>query len=149
MKLEEFRKIKQEMKELFNKFEEMNEEEKENEEITEQIVQKFYELQSKLLESDLSSIPFEECKGITLSFDGELDFSKTHANIDFSLLEDIYFDSINLTGCNVRGIDRLDFDENTFDEPDKISPKEESLSVNDNNLKYVFKPHSVTVIKFA
>jgi len=40
-------------------------------------------------------------------------------------------------------------DENTFDEPDKISPKEESLSVNDNNLKYVFKPHSVTVIKFA
>jgi len=116
MKLEEFRKIKQEMKELFNKFEEMNEEEKENEEITEQIVQKFYELQSKLLESDLSSIPFEEWKGITLSFDGELDFSKTHANIDFSLLEDIYFDSINLTGCNVRGIDRLDFDENTFDE---------------------------------
>ncbi len=38
--------------------------------------------------------------------------------------------------------------ENTFEEPDKIKPNECELSVNDNQLKYTFAPHSVTVLKF-
>ena len=40
-------------------------------------------------------------------------------------------------------------DENTFDEPDKISPKEDFAALTDNKLQYEFKPHSVTIIKFS
>lgn len=39
-------------------------------------------------------------------------------------------------------------DENSFDEPDKIKPVEKQVSVENNELQYVFEPHSVTVLRF-
>lgn len=137
MNLEQFRQIKQAMLNIFNRFDEMEKSGVQSEQLqaeVEQMVQEYYRLQAQLLDSDLSSIPFEEWEGLTLMSEDELDFSKTHANIDFSLLKDIGYESINLSGCNVKGIDALNFDENTFDEefikshpeyfPDETVPKE-------------------------
>jgi len=39
-------------------------------------------------------------------------------------------------------------DENSFEEPDKIKPVEKQVSVENNELQYVFEPHSVTVLRF-
>ena len=137
MNLEQFRHIKQAMLNIFNRSDEMEKSGVPSEQLqaeVEQMVQEYYRLQAQLLDSDLSSIPFEEWEGLTLMSEDELDFSKTHANIDFSLLKDIGYESINLSGCNVKGIDALNFDENTFDEefikshpeyfPDETVPKE-------------------------
>ncbi len=80
--------------------------------------EKYTSLQDRLLSSDLSDIPFEEWQGLYIfPSDGKLlDLSKTHANIDFSLLAAApIYDSINLQGCNIRGIQALKYDETTFD----------------------------------
>ena len=67
--------------------------------------QEYYELQTKLLSYDLSDIPFIEWQGFNIYSDEnhEVDFSKTHANIDFELIN---FSSskglLNFTGCNIR-----------------------------------------------
>ena len=67
--------------------------------------QEYYELQTKLLSYDLSDIPFIEWQGFNIYSDEnhEVDFSKTHANIDFELIN---FSSskglLNFIGCNIR-----------------------------------------------
>jgi len=137
MNINDFRQIKQALINILNRFDEMEKSGVESEQLqaeADQLVQEYYRLQAQLLDNDLSSIPFEEWEGLTLFSDDELDFSKTHANIDFSLLKDIDYESINLSGCNVRGINSLNFDENTFDEefiknhpeyfPDESVPKD-------------------------
>ena len=143
MTIEEFRQIKNSLLAILNKWEEhyKNKQKNNDNEFTEEdelfqqnILRDYLEQQSKLLNSDLSAIPFEEWKDITLLSENELDLSKTHANIDFSLLKEISYESINLKGCNVRSLENLDYKEDTFDEefkqnnpeyfPDKSLPKE-------------------------
>jgi len=137
MNLETFRIIKTEIINILDRFdalEKSGEDYKPYQSEIESKTKRFFELQSQLLESDLSSIPFEEWKGLALIVEDELDLSKTHANIDFSLLRYIYYDTINLDGCNIRGLEALHFDENTFSEdfirshpdlfPDETVPKE-------------------------
>ena len=78
-----------------------------------ELLSDYNSLQEKLLSCDLSDIPFEEWDGLYLVVDN-LDLSKTHANIDFSILKGVSFSSISVDGCNIKGIEVLDYDENTF-----------------------------------
>ena len=113
MTLTEFRKIKNSMLNLIELIEQRYGSKNQSEE--EKNLREYNSLQDRLLSSDLSDIPFEEWQGLYIFTDGELDLSKTHANIDFSVLAGIEYDSINLQNCNIRGIQALDYDENTFD----------------------------------
>ncbi len=81
------------------------------------------ELQDLLLSCDLSNIPFEEWTDFTILSDKDhyVDFSKTKANIDFSIIH--YYGNANFVGCNVRHLDdikkilrRQDFDQKTIQE---------------------------------
>lgn len=113
--LEEFREIKKGMIELVETAEEKYSSKTEEEDAGEKFLIEYNALQNRLLSSDLSDIPFEEWKGLFIFTDGELDLSKTHANIDFSLLAGIEYETINFNGCNIRGIEAIEYDENTFD----------------------------------
>ena len=112
--LTEFREIKNSMLD-FLKWAHNESENNPNQFDMEKVLREYILLQDRLLSSNLSDIPFEEWQGLVLIADGELDLSKTHANIDFSLLADNVYDSINFQGCNVRKIQAIDYDENTFD----------------------------------
>lgn len=120
MTLEEFRQIKQEMIKNINRLNEIEETIPiGNYSISDErnmVKNQYNELLSKLLKSNLSNIPFEEWKNLSLIVDDELDFSKTHANIDFSLLDQLFYFSINLKNCNVKGIETIEYDDDTFDE---------------------------------
>ncbi len=135
--LPEFKEIKNVM---LNLIELSEQEENQNESEEERILREYNSLQDRLLSQDLSDISFEEWQGLCLFTDGELDLSKTHANIDFSLLAGIAYDSINLQGCNIRGIQALDYDENTFDaEYRKAHPEyfpDESIPIEIRQLFY-------------
>lgn len=113
--LTEFREIKSSMLNLIELEEQSYSSENSSQDEAERFLKEYNTLQNRLLSSDLSDIPFEEWQGLYIFTDGELDLSQTHANIDFSLLAGIEYDSINLQGCNIRGIQALDYDENTFD----------------------------------
>ncbi len=112
--LEQFREIKNSMLNLIKLEEQRYTSESQDQNEEERFLREYNILQDRLLSSDLSDIPFEEWQGLYIFSDGELDLSKTHANIDFSLLADIDYDSINLDGCNIRGIQAINYDETTF-----------------------------------
>lgn len=118
MTLEEFRKIKSEFLQLYHDVEEYYNDDSRDRTKDDEVSDKFLEdvelLQQKLLSRDLSDIPFEEWEGLYFISDGKLDFSKTHANIDFSLLREVEFETIDLSGCNVRGLQALDYEMDTF-----------------------------------
>ncbi len=130
MSLEQFRSIKARMLEIINS----GEQGEFTEEQEAALLAELNKLQETLLNSDLSDIPFEEWEGMFLYSEGELDLSKTHANIDFALLEDIAFESIKLDGCNLRNVGVIDYKEDTFDDeykkahpelfPDESVPEE-------------------------
>ena len=137
MTLEEFRKIKQQMIDIVKQSEaelERISNQDSNDEMWQEAQKEYTKLLNILLNSDLSLIPFEEWEGMILFSEGELDLSKTHANIDFSVLSEISFDSIKLYGCNVRGIETLERERKKIDEefkknhpeyfPDKSLPEE-------------------------
>ena len=125
LSLEEFRKIKEELLNLVKNFEEEIDENLFNKDYDENLKEeefedKYFKVQNKLLSYDLSEIPFEEWKGIEIHSDDNsiADFSNTHANIDFSLINlDNYFASGSFKGCNIRNLKDLDYmiDEKNFD----------------------------------
>ncbi len=119
MDILEFRNIKNQLLKLYSLIDSIED----NNEM-ENLAKNYLALQDKLLSEDLSNIPFEEWEGLTLVSEDLLDLSKTHANIDFSLLKDIEFERINLDGCNVRGLQVLRYDESTFDEEFKKNHSE-------------------------
>ena len=130
MTIEEFRQIKNALLAILNKWDEYYENKtknnntaftQEDELFQQNILTEYLMLQDKLLNSDLSLIPFGEWNDITLLSENELDFSKTHANIDFSLIKDISYETINLKGCNIKGLESLDYNEDTFDEEFKLN----------------------------
>ena len=97
-----FRKLKQETVKIIERAENEN---STNEEI-EQLFERYKEIIEILSEHDLSDIDFEEWRGMTL--DPEvLDFSKSKANIDFSIIE--YYDQKgvipNFKGCKIKNFD--------------------------------------------
>ena len=79
MTLNEFREIKQNLHKLYLAIFVRN---------CEILWDEYGEWQNKLLSNDLSVIPFIEWKGMYLYSKKGLDFSQTHANIDFTLLNE-------------------------------------------------------------
>ena len=78
---------------------------------------RFLDIQSELLSCDLSDIPYDAYQGLILV--GDVDFSNTHANIDFNILNTDSIDSITVKGCNIRNLQDLHFifiNDDSFDE---------------------------------
>lgn len=114
--LDEFRRIKNKLYEILKKYEDKFDELYKNNpeniaEVEEQLIplftKEYLEFQNQLLSYDLSDIPSTEWKDVNI-FSSEMnpvDFSKTKANIDFSLIH--YEGYGNFKGCNITGIDSL------------------------------------------
>ncbi len=109
--IEEFRRIKAEMKAIID---ECFSDEDMSEELQQEYLSKYVVLEQELLSYDLSDIPFEEWEGIMLFSEDELDFSKTHANLDFEVIDEIICPRLNIEGCNIRNFKALDYTEETF-----------------------------------
>ena len=117
LSLEDFRKIKEELFILVKNFEQEIDENLYNKDYDENLKEqefenKYFKMQSKLLAYDLSDIPFEEWEGIEIYSDDNsiADFSNTHANIDFSLINlDNYFVAGSFKGCNIRNLKNLGY----------------------------------------
>ena len=109
MTVEELRKIKNEINALFERFEEIanehfGEEGYDEEKIISDFLREYSVLLNQLQSHDLSDIPFEEWKGVHLLSDEShpIDFSKTRANLDFSLVN---FEGYgNFRGCKIRNL---------------------------------------------
>ena len=126
MSLEQFQQIRNQLTQLVKEYEDNYEAHKNDENYDDSIeeqrlVDQYLEIQNRLLQYDLSDIPFEAWQGMAIMSDEThaVDFSKTRANIDFDLVE--YWGNGNFRGCNVRNLEKLrrslnpkDFDEETI-----------------------------------
>lgn len=101
--LQIFRELKQEIIEAEERREDFSDEEEE------QYLARYKEIIEILSEHDLSDIDFEEWRGMFLFADEDnpLDFSKTKANIDFSILGeyDAYKTFPNFKSCQIKNFD--------------------------------------------
>ncbi len=125
MTLEEFQKIKKELANYLETIEntmDFNDDNPNfNRDEYEKIAIKDYQhILKKLLTKDLSDIPFSEWEGIyiissPISFPDKLDFSKTRANLDFSIIQ---VDGIaDFHNCHVKNLKNLySISEESFDE---------------------------------
>lgn len=125
--LEQFNEYKSRCRAIIKEAEEDYEKNKDNpnynsDELESTLVKRYMEVQSELLKFDLSPIPFSEWKDFAIIADKDhpVDFSNTHANIDFSIFE--YNGGINFKGCNIQNIKSLkqmlkssDFDQEVID----------------------------------
>ena len=110
----------------------------------------YSEYLNRLLSCDLSDIPFEYWKNSDIRFNyyDVIDFSKTHANIDFGILH--FSGEANFKGCNVRNLEKIRdgikpeyFDEKTVKENSHIF-----LSENiPQNLKDIIYNNGILSIK--
>ena len=121
--LQIFRALRQEIIDYINKFREAEERgEYLSDEEGEQFQVRYKEIIEILSEHDLSDIDFEEWRGMALFADEDnpLDFSKTKANIDFSILEeyDAYKTFPNFKSCQIKNFDfeKYDYSPEMFDE---------------------------------
>lgn len=120
--LQIFRELRQEIVEYITKYREAEERgEYLSDEEEEQFLTRYKEIIGILSEHDLSDIDFEEWRGMLLYADEEnpLDFSKTKANIDFSIIEyDSYKAFPNLKSCQIKNFDfeNYDYSPEMFDE---------------------------------
>ena len=112
--LEKFREIKKALQERLESLQKEYEDvdtrtltKEEEQHLMEQIIEKYCSVQNELFLYDLSEIPFEEWEDMAIMSLDTLDLSKTHANLDFSLLELNSEKGINLKGCNIRKLDRI------------------------------------------
>ena len=92
--LEKFREIKKALQERLESLQKEYEDvdtrtltKEEEQHLMEQIIEKYCSVQNELFLYDLSEIPFEEWEDMAIMSLDTLDLSKTHANLDFSLLE--------------------------------------------------------------
>ena len=125
--LKEFSKLTSKMKKLYEDAGKIVAEREDNfdsntTEIINNFIIKYKKLQDKLLSYDLSDIPFESWEDVTIGVatGEEVDFSKTHANIDFDIL--ILDGRGNFKGCNVKNIHALgtyQIDDKLFDDEAK------------------------------
>lgn len=121
--LQIFRNLKQEIVEYIAKFQEAEERgEYLSDEEEEQFLARYKEIIEILSEHDLSDIDFEEWRGMFLFADEDnpLDFSKTKANIDFSILEEYDTDQTfpNFKSCQIKNFDfeKYNYSPEMFDE---------------------------------
>lgn len=120
--LQIFRQLKQEIVKYVGKFIEAEQRgEYLSEEEGQQFLTRYREILEILSEHDLSDIDFEEWRGMYLMADEgtPLDFSKTNANIDFSIVEyDAYKTFPNFKSCQIKNFDfeKYDYSPEMFDE---------------------------------
>ena len=90
-------------------------------------LESYAEIQDRILSYDLSDISFEDWKNVKLHFNNfvPVDFSKTHANIDFSIIR--FSGKANFKGCNIKNLEQIKgninpkyFDSNTIKKYDNI-----------------------------
>ena len=107
----EIKKLLQERLESLQKeYEDIDSDEltqQQQEEIIRDSVEKYCSVQNELFNYDLSDIPFELWEGMTIISNEYLDLSKTHANLDLSLVDVTSEQGINLKGCNIRNLDYI------------------------------------------
>lgn len=127
MSLEQFKQIKnqlaQTLKECQDSYEAHENDENYDDSVEMQrLVNQYLEIQNRLLQYDLSDIPYSEWSDMAILSDEshEADFSKTNANIDFKLVE-FQGTNANFRGCNIRNLNSISypyspeqFDENTI-----------------------------------
>ena len=98
-----------------------------NEELINSNESDYVYIEYSLLSHDLSDIPFEDWKKSGIRYDSKFikDFSRTHANIDFSIID--FSGKANFKGCNIRHLEKLKgnikpeyFDEKTIKENSEI-----------------------------
>ena len=120
--LQIFRELKQEIVDYVTKYKEAEERgEYLSDEEEQQFLTRYREILEILSEHDLSDIDFEEWRGMYLFANAEtpLDFSKTRANIDFSILEyEAYKTFPNFKSCQIKNFDfeKNDYSPEMFDE---------------------------------
>ena len=118
LNIEEFNQRKEVLGNIFHEVEVLDETSPEDYDAQrEELEKRYINAQNELLSYDLSDIPYEAYAGI--EFTGNADFSNTHANIDFNILNTDNIDSINVKGCNIRNLESLDISlltEDAFDE---------------------------------
>lgn len=121
--LQIFRDLKQEIVEDVAKIQDAEERgEYISDEEVEQVLARYKEIIEILSEHDLSDIDFEEWRGMYLMADEDmlpLDFSKTNANIDFSIVEyEAYKTFPNFKSCQIKNFDfeKYDYSPDMFDE---------------------------------
>ena len=97
LSLQEFRKLKKETIDMIIKFKELDDIEKDfPEEEMKKIENRYNEIFDTLSNHDLSDIDFEEWRDMFIGY-SSLDFSKTKANLDFSIIDyDIYKVYLNI-----------------------------------------------------
>lgn len=107
--IEKFKEIKSQLALIIKQAEESYEANKDKEgynsdEDEQRYYNQYIELQSQLLSYDLSDIPFDEWRDIEIMSDENYiaDFSKTNANIDFSIMS--YSEYVNYKSCNIRNM---------------------------------------------
>lgn len=124
--LEQFQQIKSQLSQLIQQYEDFydthkNDENYDDELLEQRFTEQYLSIQNRLLNYDLSDIPFEAWQDFQIMSDEThaVDFSKTKANIDFDVVE--YYGNGNFRGCNVRNLDKIqrwlnpnDFDEQTI-----------------------------------
>lgn len=119
LSLETFRALRQEVIDYINKFTEaQNRDEELSEAEAEQFIERYKEIIKTLSEHDLSDIDFDEWQGMYLAAEEEipLDFSKTKANLDFSVItyEGSYSGYFpNFQGCSIKN---FNFDEHRYND---------------------------------
>lgn len=132
--LQIFRELKQEIVDMFTRLQEADERE---EDIPEEEVQKqvdrYKEIIDTLSQYDLSDIDFEEWRGMYLLADDEMpiDFSKTKANLDFSIITymNTYLEGTpNFKSCQIKNFDFDEYNPDMFDEEFKKENKRRFLS---------------------
>ncbi len=107
MTLERFREIKKRVLEMASISSDVQVDE-------EEFFAEFNSYMSELQRYDLSDIPFEEWEGMYLVAEN-LDMSKTHANLDFSLIQECSYETANFRGCNLRNLQEIYYNEEDFD----------------------------------
>lgn len=123
MSLEQFQQIKSQLSQLIKQSDDFydahkNDENFDYELFEERFTEPYLSIQNRLLNYDLSDIPFEAWQDFQIMSDEThaVDFSKTRANIDFDIVE--YYGNGNFKGCNVRNLDKIQrwLNPNEFDE---------------------------------
>ena len=104
--LEQFQQIRSQLSKLIQQYEDFydthkNDENYDDDLLEQRFTEQYLSIQNRLLNYDLSDIPFEAWQDFQIMSDEThaVDFSKTKANIDFDIVE--YYGNGNFRGCNV------------------------------------------------
>lgn len=109
MTLEQFREIKRQLAAIIKQSEDLYEQHKNDENYNhdadeKKLEEQYLEVQNRLLSFDLSNIPYDKWMNMEIISDENhiADFSKTNANINFSMLE--YSPYANYKSCKIQNI---------------------------------------------